>query len=56
LRHSDVILIKLPRFARANENIEQVQDLVLIQEDRPQTHLKQREISREVGTSQTSVP
>ena len=44
-----------PRTARNNENIQQVEDLVLSQEDRPQTHLTQREIAREVGISQTSV-
>ena len=44
-----------PRTARNSENIEQVQDLVLSQEDRPQTHLTQREIAREVGISETSV-
>ena len=38
---------------RTNENIEHVQDLVLNQEDRPQTHLIQRERSRELGISQT---
>ena len=32
-----------------------MQDLVLSQEDRPQTHLTQREIARDVGFSQTSV-
>ena len=52
-----MILVKQLRTARTNENIKQVQDLVLSQEDRPQTHLAQREIhvSREAGTSQTSV-
>jgi inhibitor of nuclear factor kappa-B kinase subunit alpha len=44
-----------PRTARSNENIQQVQDLALSQEDRPQTHLSQREIAREVGISKTSV-
>jgi len=46
---------KQPRTARSNENIEHMQDLLLSQEDRPQTHLTQREISREVGIFQTSV-
>jgi inhibitor of nuclear factor kappa-B kinase subunit alpha len=44
-----------PRTARNNANMEQVQALVLSQEDRPQSHLTQREIAREVGISQTSV-
>ena len=44
-----------PRTARKNENmIEQVQDLVLSQEDKPQSHLTIREIAREVGISKTS--
>src|SRR6218665_1537314 len=45
----------MPRTARTYENIGLVQDLVLSQEDRSQTHLTQREISREVGIYQTSV-
>src|SRR6218665_417763 len=45
-----------PRTARRNENmIEQVQDLVLSQEDKPQSHLTIGEIAREVGISKTSV-
>ena len=44
-----------PRTAMNRENIEQLQDLVLSQEDRPQTHLTQREIAREVGIFETSV-
>src|SRR6218665_2335973 len=44
-----------PRTARKNENIEQVQELVLSQEDKPQSHLTIREIAREVGISKTSV-
>src|SRR6218665_3621870 len=42
------------RTARKNENIEQVQELVLSQEDKPQSHLTIREIAREVGISKTS--
>src|SRR6218665_1558317 len=44
-----------PRTARKNENIEQVQERVLSQEDKPQSHLTIREIAREVGISKTSV-
>src|SRR6218665_3125943 len=44
-----------PRTARKNENIEQVQELVLSQEDKQQSHLTIREIAREVGISKTSV-
>src|SRR6218665_2583751 len=44
-----------PRTARKNENIEQVQELVLSQEDKPKSHLTIREIAREVGISKTSV-
>src|SRR6218665_3269979 len=43
-----------PRTARKNENIEQAQELVLSQEDKPQSHLTIREISREVGIYKTS--
>ena len=44
-----------PRTARKIENIEQVSDLVLSQEDRPQSHLTLREIAREIGIAKTSV-
>src|SRR6218665_2629083 len=44
-----------PRTARKNENIEQVQELVLSQEDKPQSHLMIKEIAREVGISKISV-
>src|SRR6218665_173325 len=44
-----------PRTARKNEKIEQVQELVLSQEDKPRSHLTIREIAREVGISKTSV-
>src|SRR6218665_702542 len=44
-----------PRTERKNENIEQVQELVLSQEDKPQLHLTIRGIAREVGISKTSV-
>ena len=44
-----------PRTARKNEKIEQVQELVLSQEDKPQQRLTIREIAREVGISKTSV-
>src|SRR6218665_2163668 len=44
-----------PRTARKNEKIEQVQELVLSQEDKPRSHLTIREITREVGISKTSV-
>lgn len=44
-----------PRTARSVENINGVEDLVLSQEDRPQTHRTQREIARELKISQPSV-
>src|SRR6218665_656746 len=44
-----------PRTARTNENIEHVQELVLRQEDKPQSHLTIRERAREVGISKSSV-
>ena len=46
-----------PRTARKNENIEQVQELVLSQEDKPKPHLTLREksLEREIGISKTSV-
>jgi len=43
------------RTARKIENIQQVQDLVLSQEDQPQSHLSVREIAREIGISKSSV-
>ena len=44
-----------PRSMRTAEKIEAVQDLVLSQEDRPQTHRSTRQISRETGISQRTV-
>lgn len=44
-----------PRTARTSDNIHNVEELVLSQEDRPQTHLTQREIARELEISTTSV-
>ena len=43
------------RSTRTEENIDAVQDLVLSQEDRPQTHRSTRQISRETGISQPTV-
>ena len=44
-----------PRHARTDDVIDQVEDLVLSQEDAPQFHSSQRQISRQVGLSLTSV-
>lgn len=44
-----------PRSVRTDENIQLVNDLVLSQEDKPQTHRTQREIVRETGISRSSV-
>lgn len=44
-----------PRTARTTENVEHVESLILSQEDKPQTHHTQRQISREIGISQSSV-
>jgi len=44
-----------PRSMRTAEKIDAVQDLVLSQEDRPQTHRSTRQISRETGISQPTV-
>jgi transposase len=44
-----------PRTARSVENVQTVEDLVLSQEDRPQTHRTQREIARELKISLSSV-
>jgi len=41
--------------ARTEENVETVNDLVLSQEDKPQTHSAVREISREMGIHRSSV-
>lgn len=37
------------RTTRSKENIGKIQELILREEDRPQTHLTQREIARELG-------
>ena len=44
-----------PRSARTQENVETVNDLVLSQEDKPQTHRTVREILRETGIQQSSL-
>ncbi|KAG2462429.1 PD10A protein, partial [Polypterus senegalus] len=44
-----------PRSVRTLENIEAVHDLVLSQEDAPQTHRTTRQIAREIGISQRTV-
>ena len=44
-----------PHSARTEENVETVNDLVLSQEDKLQTHRTVREISRETGIHQSSV-
>jgi len=44
-----------PRTARTEENVETVNDLVLSQEDKLQTHRTVREISLETGIHQSSV-
>jgi DNA-binding Lrp family transcriptional regulator len=44
-----------PRTARSAANIAQVAELIESQEDLPQTHRSQRQISREVGISRRSV-
>ena len=44
-----------PRSACMDENIDQVNDMVLSQEDQPQTHSTVREISRGTGVPKSSV-
>ena len=44
-----------PKTARTVTNIELVESLVLSQEDRPQTHRTQRQISHEINLSRSSV-
>ena len=44
-----------PRSARTEENVETVNELVLSQDDKPQTHRTVREISRETGIHRSSV-
>ena len=44
-----------PRSARNEENVETVNDLVLSQEDKLQTHMTVRDISRETGIRRSSV-
>src|SRR5271163_3081956 len=43
------------RSIRTDENIQLVNDLILSQDDKPQTHRSQDEIVREIGISRTSV-
>ena len=51
-----LIYLLLPSIcARTEENIETVNDLVLTQEDKPQTHRTVREVSREMGIHRSSV-
>jgi len=44
-----------PQSARMDENTDQVNDMVLSQEDQPQTHSTVREISRKTGIPKSSV-
>jgi DDE superfamily endonuclease len=44
-----------PRSIRCDDNVERVEHLVLSQEDKPGTHLTQREIAHETGISQRTV-
>lgn len=44
-----------PRTARCDDNIEQVEQLALSQENKPGTHLTQREIARELNISRSTV-
>jgi len=48
-------LLLLSICARTEENVETVNDLVLSQEDKLQTHRTVREISRETGIHRSSV-
>jgi len=45
----------IPRSARTDENIDQVNDMVLSQEDQPGTHSPDREISWKTGIPKSSV-
>jgi len=44
-----------PRSARMEENIDLVDDLIVSQEDKPQTHRTVREIARKTGIPRSSV-
>jgi transposase len=44
-----------PKSARTDDTVAQVEELVLSQDDKPQTHRSTREIARETGLSQSSV-
>jgi len=44
-----------PRSTRTDEAVAEVADLVLSQEDKPQTHISTRKISCETGISRTTV-
>jgi len=44
-----------PKCARTEENVTAVDELVVSQEDKPQTHRSTQQISRETGVAQSSV-
>ena len=44
-----------PKSSRIEQNISEVKELVLSQQDKPQTHLSTRQISMQTGISQSSV-
>jgi len=44
-----------PKMARTEENVSAVEELVLSQEDQPQSHHSTRQIARETGLAQASV-
>jgi len=44
-----------PKRARTEENVMAVEELVVSQEDKPQTHRSTRQISTETGVAQSSV-
>ena len=54
-RHCPFVYLLLPSiYARTEENVVTANDLVLSQEDKPQTHRTVREISRETGIHRSS--
>src|SRR5215471_14932849 len=44
-----------PRSARSNDNVKSVEELVLSQDDKPKSHFSTRQISRQIGVTQSSV-
>ena len=47
--------LETEKFIRTTKNIQETEELVLSQEDKPGSHLSQRKIGRKLGVAQSSV-